>query len=178
MTVYGPKPGILTLGDFYTALTVTYAVPVPRVTWGWITNTLTDYIYLMPKATGTECALLQTRTFKTNALTIETSYYWPKPAGGLIPLSTPLLRFAQTRITGLTSIPIVLTNYYSQSYGAMNHNYFEDFLFEPRLEPGMPEQTLKELETADIQQVYVSISGGRVGRCLLVGFDQSLRPLQ
>ena len=97
----------------------------------------------------------------TNGLTVQTSYHWPKPAGGIEILFAPLLRFVETRITGLTPEPIVLTNYYSQSYSAGNHNMFEEFVFEPRLEPGLPPATLAALNAANIQLLHISTFAAR-----------------
>jgi hypothetical protein len=175
-TVGVSDPPILTLSDFYQWLSVSYTTPAPVVRWGVITNTTSDFALLQRRSTGLETALLQTRSLViTNRMNIQTRYFWPKPPGGLIPLSTPLLRFDQTIIAGLTTAPIVLTNYYSQSYGALNHNYFEEFLFEPGLEPGLSPATLEELKAANIQQIYVSAAAGRTTFAYLIGMDQTFR---
>ena len=71
----------------------------------------------------------------------------------------------------------MLTNYYSQSYGAFAHNAMEEFLFEPRLEPGLPPATLAELEAANIQLIYVSAWGTRASLFYVIGFDWTLRRL-
>ncbi len=60
----------------------------------------------------------------------------------------------QTRIEGLTSEPIVLTGYFSQSVGGGLHLCPKNFLFEPGLEPGIPQKTLDELRAKNIQLIY------------------------
>jgi hypothetical protein len=50
------------------------------------------------------------------------------------------------------------------------------FVFEPRLEPGLSAQQLSELAAADIMQIYVNQNGEFWPPVLLiVGFDGTLR---
>jgi hypothetical protein len=67
----------------------------------------------------------------------------------------PLIRFVETRIEGFTSEPIVLRSYWSQTYSAAHAPGLDNFLFEPRLEPGLPAGQLAELNAADIAVVYL-----------------------
>ncbi len=100
------------------------------------------------------------------------------PPGGVVAgYTAPLLRFIETRISGLVADSIVLTNYYSQSYGAFHHNFFESFVFEPRLEPGLPSSTLAQLNAANIQLLYIYSSGNRPVVLYVLGFDQKFRRL-
>jgi hypothetical protein len=69
-------------------------------------------------------------------------------------LTYPLSHFVETRITGLTTQPIVLHGYYSQTFHPFHHNFGEEFLFEPRLEPGISQSVLDELEAKNIQLIY------------------------
>jgi len=64
------------------------------------------------------------------------------------------VQFEQTRIEGLTSEPIVLTGYFSQSFGGGSHLCPKDFLFEPALEPGISQTILDELEANNIRLIY------------------------
>jgi hypothetical protein len=64
------------------------------------------------------------------------------------------VQFEQTRIEGLTSEPIVLTGYFSQSVGGGAHLCPKNFLFEPGLEPGIPPKTLDELRAKNIRLIY------------------------
>jgi len=54
----------------------------------------------------------------------------------------------------LTSEPIVLTGYFSQSIGGGSHLCPKNFLFEPGLEPGISPQTLSELQSQNIRLIY------------------------
>jgi len=69
----------------------------------------------------------------------------------------------ETRITGLTTQTIVLTNSYSQTLGLPHLGAARHFLFEPRLEPGVAPTILAELAAQDIRGlIYVrDIFGAR-----------------
>ena len=107
---------------------------------------------------------------------MQISFYWPDfPDGPTVGYTAPLIRFVETRITGLTTAPIVLTNYFSQTHRPGHHNFTEEYIFEPRLEPGLSPATLAELEAANVQLFYVFLghSPGPIVRVL--GLDQEFR---
>ena len=107
---------------------------------------------------------------------IQTTFYWPNDPPAAAGYTAPLVRFVETRINGLTTQPIVLTNYYSQTYRPGHHNFTEEFIFEPRLEPGLPASTFAELEAANIQFLHVEL--GFVEPIInVLGMDQKLRKL-
>jgi hypothetical protein len=64
------------------------------------------------------------------------------------------MQFGQTRIEGLTTEPIVLTGFFSQTVGGGSHLCPKNFLFEPGLEPGLSRQTLDELHTKNIRLIW------------------------
>ena len=66
-----------------------------------------------------------------------------------------------TTITGYTTTPIELTGYYSQTYRPEHHNVTEHFLFEPRLEPGISQTILDELEAKNIRLIHMYLKGNR-----------------
>jgi hypothetical protein len=164
-------------------VTVKYATPMPVVYWGsLLTNVTSDIVWIEPVPKSTLPVMLQVRTMvHTNGLEVQTSYHWPKPAGGVEIIFAPLVRFVETRISGLTPEPIVLTNYFSQSYSAGNHNMFEEFIFEPRLEPGLPSATLDVLNAANIQFLHIYTFAARYQDRItnavfhVGGLDQTLR---
>jgi hypothetical protein len=88
--------------------------------------------------------------------TVSTSFYWPAEAEGAVAgYTAPAIRFVETVIDGLTSTPIVLQGEYSQTYRPEHHNFGENFLFEPALEPGIPQQQLDELTAAGVRTIHV-----------------------
>jgi len=125
-------------------------------------------------------AIPQQRTMSVANVTVQTSFYWPGQPGGdfLAGYTAPLIQFIETRITGLTPNPIVLTNYFSQMYRPEHHNFGEEFIFEPRLEPGLPPSVLNELNAANIQLLYVRWLGGANAVFSLLGLDDKFRALQ
>jgi hypothetical protein len=61
----------------------------------------------------------------------------------------------RTRIEGFTTDPIVLTNFFSQSADAGHMGGGAEWIFEPRLEPGISARTLAELDAHNIRMLYV-----------------------
>ncbi len=95
---------------------------------------------------------MQERTYYgPGDISISTSYYIEAVFAGTGVLS----HFVETVIYGYTTEPIVLHGYYSQTYGPEHHNWCEDFLFEPQLEPGISQNILEELQAQDIQLIHV-----------------------
>ena len=56
--------------------------------------------------------------------------------------------------------PIVLRDYYSQTYRPGHHNFTEEFIFEPALDSELAESDVIALHNAGIQALY--IGGGFV----------------
>ena len=83
----------------------------------------------------------------------------------------------------MTSEPIVLTGYFSQSIGGGSHLCPKNFLFEPALEPGLSPQSLDELKARNIRLIYYT-TGARECRptewqdtppfIRLYGFDEPI----
>jgi hypothetical protein len=112
-----------------------------------------------------------------NGLVVRTRFYWYQERGGGIGLKTaPLLRWDETRISGLTTEPIVLKGYYSQTYHPFHHNFAEEFIFEPRLEPGLSPSELAELQAANIHFLYLRTGQGQ-DVIQALGFDGKFRSL-
>jgi hypothetical protein len=70
----------------------------------------------------------------------------------------PLFRFEETRINGLTSQPIVLRGFFSQTWYSGHRQDAEWFLFEPHLEEGIDPALLQELEAKNIRMIYVEMT--------------------
>lgn len=125
--------------------------------------TLTNDVFLWPVNPPSDDDVLSERSITRNGITVTTSFYFaPVPTGyenwiAIAGATAPLKRWEQTTIIGLTTEPIVLQNYYSQTYRPEHHNEVEHFLFEPRLEPGLSTDTLTELEDRDIRFIHVII---------------------
>lgn len=168
---------VLSQDDFSRTLRVTYTTPVPTIVpfWG-ATQTLYEVVRLRPRADTNAAAIPVTRTFNHKGVDIVTCFWWPRPPRGVVAgYTAPLVRFAETRITGLTATPIVLTNTYSQTYRPGHHNFSEDFIFEPQLEPGLPGAVLEELKIKNIRLLYLRINGA--DSVTVLGYDDKFRPL-
>ena len=62
------------------------------------------------------------------------------------------------------------------TYRPGHHNFTEEFIFEPRLEPGLPAATLAELAAANIQFFYLHFGFSETVINVL-GLDGKLRRL-
>ena len=151
---------LVTLGDLDFEVDVTHAGPVP----GWayqngefiIVHRQEDVMRLVEPQENSPQDLPQQRHVAQDGIEVDISFSWPPhPTGPTAGYTAPLQQWQQTVITGLTSEPIILTGYYAQTYRPEHHNFFEHFLFEPRLQPDLAPWALNELETQGITQIHV-----------------------
>lgn len=154
------RPPILRLADFEMELIADYDVPQPKLDYdGTPMTTVQDFVALVPTPGRKSSDLPQHRTltFGDSAITIDIRFNWPhEPLGPVAGYTAPLTSWEQTTITGLTSEPIVLTGEFSQTYRPGHHNFTEEFIFEPRLEEGVSQAILDELDTSNIRLLHVT----------------------
>jgi hypothetical protein len=94
----------------------------------------------------------------TRHVSVRTRFYWPDARTIAANESTAhLVRFIDTTITGLSAAPIVLTNYFAQTYLPSHHNLSEFFTFEPRIEPGLSAQSRAEVEALGMTRIYMHV---------------------
>jgi hypothetical protein len=67
-----------------------------------------------------------------------------------------------------------LRGYYSQTYRPGHHNFTEEFLFEPRLEPDMDPAILRALEAINVQAIHI-VTGQANATLTILGLDGRLR---
>jgi hypothetical protein len=116
----------------------------------------------------------------SNGLVVETAYWYPPPPRGpTAGYTAPIVKWEQTTLTGLASQPIVLQGYYSQTHRPSHHNFGGDYIFDPRLEPGISEAVLQELAEANIAYIVVIDidTSTEETKFWLAGLDGALRPL-
>lgn len=177
-TVSGVRPPVFTAGEFPVHLTVTYPSPVPALDWdGRHIQRNTDTVALEPRRRRTPGSILVERSIDNGAgIVVTTSFYWPDEERGAAGYTAPVVEFVRTEICGLTTRPVVLTNYWSQTCRPGHHNFTEEFIFEPRLDPGVDAETLQELQAADIR--YIHVEWGRSPVVVTAaGLDGRLRRL-
>jgi len=152
-TLVGPSESpVVTLRDFGIWFQKDISSLNVRVDYArppWPGQPTTDGIVICPELRD---YILQHRSFTSAGISITTSFYYADWESMI--LTYPLSHFVETRITGLTTQPIVLHGYYSQTFHPFHHNFGEEFLFEPRLEPGISQSILDELEAKNIQLIY------------------------
>ncbi len=139
-------------------------------------------VYLWPHVPPSDDDVPQERTFSANGVSIKISFYYPPLPQGLVNWgflggnTGPLKRWNHTTIEGLTAEPIVLRGYYSQTFRPEHHNLVEHFLFEPRLEPGISDAVLTELNTMDVRFIHLILDNvqedGDQSQIQTHGFDK------
>lgn len=161
-TLLSPAMGpIVALRDMQVNLAADYATPVPFVDFDGLPamRPRDEPVWLVPcsdESPETTSERPQTRTMETSGVKIVTTFHWgPAPTGIVAGYTAPLLRWKETTIEGLTTKPIVLKGFFSQTYRPQHHNFSEDFMFEPALEEGLSADVLNELEVKGIRQIYV-----------------------
>jgi hypothetical protein len=169
---------ILTLADLgthpynlpYKCLTLDVEYAHPVLSWyrqirdsdppSGLDTTNWNKVYLWPREPEHPDDILETRSFSAGGVSIETSFYIPPIPKGLASwtqTTRPLKRWVRTLIQGLSSEPIVLKGYYSQTFKPDHHNQTEHFLFEPRLEPDISADVLAQLRDRDIRLVHLFV---------------------
>jgi len=161
---------VLFLSDLTYELEARYAEPVLDWGLGGQTGTTTsDEATLVPCPPVSDDDILQIRKMADAGVTIETTFYWPPfPTGPVAGYTAPLIRWVETTITGLTTEPFTLMGDYSQTYEPGHHNFFEGFIFEPRLEPGLSKDTLDELQEKGI--VLITVGASPTGQVTITTF--------
>jgi hypothetical protein len=79
-------------------------------------------------------------------------------------------------LPGLGSAEVLLRAFAAQTYRPGHHNFTEDFLFEPQLDPAVPAETLAALRAANVRALLVT-TGFLDAKWLVLGFDDRFREL-
>ncbi|MHC4740398.1 MAG: PEP/pyruvate-binding domain-containing protein [Planctomycetota bacterium] len=140
-------------------LEVVYDYNVPTWSYRGPGDVNFESVFMCPCPKAQQGDLLEERNFKLGrGISVDISFYWPPPPiGPVAGYTAPLVRWVETVISGYTSEPIILRNWYSQTYRPEHHNFAENFIFEPRLDPNVPAELLEELRAKDIRMFYFYI---------------------
>ncbi len=174
---------VVVLEELNQKLEVDYHLKLPFYDWNGIGERNADETKLgiCPEDVDLNGALLQTRQFEADGITITTEFYWPPaPTGVTAGYTAPALKFVQTTIEGLTDAPITLTSQLSQSYRPGHHNFSEDFIFEPAKQPGLSSDIRLQLAAKNLTQLYfraVDLYDGEVQSAWFVDRQRNLQPL-
>jgi len=185
-TQVGPAESpIVTLSDFGDIISFAYAgeptlsgkalnIRAVHAKPPWPGEPRQDNIRIMPQPSDSsfqERTILYVPPWPLNYIYISTSFYYAEQEEG--DLHTDVLsHFAGSTIYGLTTEPIVLSGYYSQTYAPGRHNQYEEFIFEPRLEPGISQSILDELEAQDIHLIYAYKTWGENYIITTLSYDE------
>lgn len=182
---YAPPQGgpVTALEGFRLELAVRYNEPQPRLEFifgGGIqaTNTSEENVFLTPVTEVTADSKLQQRRFRVGQREIHTDFYWPpEPKGAVAGYTAPVQAWVVTTLTGFISQPIQLHGEYSQTYHPGHHNFWEEFLFDPWLEPGLDGSILAELTAANIRAIIITWNREEVSHLIAWGLDGQFRQL-
>lgn len=181
--VYGQSP-VRTMADFTIYLHAGYTTPLPEIDYRGEPVSVSNEVVLLEVGTPDdelpEGSLPQSRhaSAARAGVEVDVEFFWPPaPTGAVAGYTAPLEKWERTTITGLTTTPITLEGYFSQTYRPGHHNFTEEFLFEPRLEEGIPASLVQELEAQNIRQIYIAF--GFISPVIKVlGADGKFRDLE
>jgi hypothetical protein len=166
-TLPASEPPMLWATDFgyptrhLATLTATYDHPVPMLNWDdTIITTTTDFVRLCP--CPDPAGIPQQRTIVEGPVSIDTAFSWV-PGAGAAGYTADLASWTRTIITGLTSRPITLTSPFAQTYRPGHHNFTETYIFDPRLDPGVPRALKFELHRAHVGMLFARAGIGDGG---------------
>jgi hypothetical protein len=148
---------LLTLSDLGSLeVFVEYEDPVSAWDGGGSPRRITESVTICPELEEGPGDTLQERVLAdpSSPIVITTRFYWPGVGMGTVIKTFPLARWDETIIEGLTTEPIVLHGWYSQTYSPSHHNFWESFIFQPRLEPGISSAILDELDAMGVQRIH------------------------
>jgi hypothetical protein len=172
----GRRSPIMFLSDGRIEWVARYAEAQPGWDFAGPTVTWTDRVMLAPIDPVGPLSLLQTRSFGGGGISVETEFYWPpEPTGPVAGYTAPLQGWVKTTILGLISQPLVLRGDYSQTYRPGHHNFFEEFLFDPHLEPDLAPDVRTELITHNIRGLVVNYGLDPKAEIWIWGMDDVLR---
>lgn len=179
---------LVTLADHFLTVTVTHATPQPTLEYSMFTDRLeptlatNETVTLTPVMPVTAESLRQERlmTLRQGAVKVRTSFWWPSPPKGVTAgYTAPLIAWIETVIEGLTTRPLVLRSEWAQTYHPGHHNFYEEFLFEPARDPGVPEDLRAELERANVKALIFTSEpwDGASATGRIWGIDDTFRSL-
>lgn len=182
-TVRAGESPVLTLLDGFLVFKAEYLQPqLGMNSMNELDNTITNESVMLVVCPQTNSgSILINRLVQTNGVTADIEFYWPEhPKGATVGYTAPLVQWKETVLAGVASQPLVLKGYYSQTYRPQHHNFSEEFLFEPRLEPGISPELIMELENKNIRLIYVHWEAypqdGQPSTISYIGADGSVRP--
>ncbi len=157
---------ILFAHDFVAnSLTATHSDPVPLwqgLPFTGIPATFEEDVVLVEPAVPSRTDLERVVRGSSDGIDIEVRFASPEPPSVSAGYTAPVSRWDRTIVTGLTADPIVLTSAFSQSARPGHHNATENFLFEPRLDPGVSPELLAELEYLGVDVIVLALSRERM----------------
>lgn len=176
-SVSGRAVPILFTDDLQFRAQAEYGTPQVTIDWEGSTTTLKDVVHLVPTPVVTPDSLAQERRFNlTNgAVQVVTHFFWPAPPRGVVAgYTAPCIAWVGTSLVGLTTEPIELRSDAAQTYHPFHHNFAEEFLFEPALDPGLSPTQRAELEARNLRILYLQWGHSDM-TVRVVGFDGKLR---
>jgi hypothetical protein len=178
LSLPGSASPVLWLSDLMAVARADYTTPQPAFDFMGATNTLKDEARLGPVPGVGPTSLLQVRPLATSAgVNATLRFYWPEPPKGpSAGYTAPCIGWVGTTLTGLTREPVEIRAASAQTYHPYHHNFSEEFLLEPGLDPSLTPTQRAELKAANVRMVYLFTEDRSTAQAWFVGFDGTLRP--
>lgn len=167
----------------FLTLNVDYAYPVMSWHSLGMRYAISNRVYLWACSPASSEDLPREQNLTYHGVSIKSCFYYPPLPKGLTEWelgggnTAPLKRWDHTVIEGLTTEPIVLRGYYSQTFRPEHHNLVEHFLFEPRLEPGISPEILEQLRDKGIRYIHMIVDKTGKDQSRIIGYNFSEVPM-
>lgn len=187
LRIDGARPAVVSssdpirfISDYAASLSAVFATPVPDISLNGVLTWRTDadVCLVLDRPVATNDPIYAVGVNK-GSRSIGGSFYTPYYAQFLIIKTIPLLKWIGASVSGFTSQTIPLADYYALTFRARHHNFNNDFIVEPRLEPLLSPSQRAELASQNIKLLYgYSDDFGPSGRLFILGFDNTVREVQ
>jgi hypothetical protein len=176
----GPTPStdpIRFISDYRATLSATFATPVPQISFngslGWMTNLFVCLeLERAPTTNDPIYTISVTRPGRSATGTFRTPFY----AQNIIIKTIPLLKWLHGSVSGFTPEPLQAQDYYALTFLAGHHNFFNDFIVDPTLEPSLTTAQRADLASQNIRLFYGHTQGfGPGGGFYILGLDGTVR---
>lgn len=157
---------LVVASDFRWALEATYPKPRPAfVGFGEIGATTSETAFFETCVAPADVAdaIQEVHVVGAGGLDVKTRYRYRKPRGAFEKTAS-LGAWESTGIRGLTTTPIVLRGWFSQTFRPNHHNFDESFAFEPALDDDLTAEQRQELDAKDVQAIFLVDAANTSGK--------------
>jgi hypothetical protein len=147
---------------------------LPSAENGFATNTNFSAELIQQEPVTNQLSPVERKTLFGSNLVVRAKFFHPAGTEHAA-VTVPLVQWIETEITGLTAQPLLLRDYFSQTYRPYYDHWREEMLFEPALDSNVSAERKEELRNANIQFIFYVWTREFDQYLYAIGFDGSVR---